>query len=600
MLTSILFGQARSGAADPAGAKATQSPTRQQSTRSFSDHVDDRARRREANSVSDKDRADQPEKQTEKAADSKTVEAGTKPAAQKPVVAAQSDGGPQVDDAVALPFDSELTGLADDSAEVPVIPAEAAEGTDLPAADADLTAEDADLTAEDTVELGLVALGDTQQKPVGTKSGDSPESVARVQNIAAEPTAQTAQTAVTAEDGVEIASQVAATVRAEPQGSKTQNTVVAAQVQGASQAAGQTSATKVAVEATVPASADSPKVGDVDLSATERQASMGTTQAAQRVQDGVNWQVQTGAGAAKSAVPLAAGAAGKEGVAQAVPGPAVDTDPATQAAAVDASGKSAGSKSLGLAETLAAVGQPRAVAASDPGRRAQGRAHESREAQATVSGNAVTGAATAGVKSAAAAQISAVQQAFAAQVMGADGGAAGGRGAEAQLLAGDPAVDMPGLSQLLTEAVFQPGTVHRPETPRLIGAQLAQAFVAKGDRNVDVALNPEELGRVKMRVSTSESGITVVIQTERPETGDLMRRHINELADEFRKMGFENISFEFNGGGASGGQAKGDSDGQTSAGISGTRHSDDLTAAEVAETQVQHLRLGNAGVDMRV
>lgn len=597
MLTSILFGQARPGAADQAGAKATQSPTRQQSTRSFFDHMDDRARRREANSVSDKDRADQPEKQTEKAADSKTVEAGTKPAAQKPVVAGQADAGPQVDDTAALSFDGELTGAADDSAEFPEISAEAAEGTDLPAENADFTAEDADLPAEgadllaeDVVKLGLVAPGDTQQKPVRSTSGDSSEAVARVQNIAAAP----------AEDGAEIALQAAATAKVEPQSGKPPATAVAGQVQGGSQTVAQPSATTAAAEVTVAATTDSPKGGDVDLPASERQASIGTPQTAQRVQEGVNWQVQTGAGAAKSAAPLAVGAAGKEGVAQPVPLPAADTDPATQAAAVDASGKSAGSKSPGLAETMAAVGQSRAVAASEPGRRAQGRAHESREAQATVSGNTVTGAATVGVKSAAAVQISAVQQAFAAQVLGADGGAAGGRGAEAQLLTGDPAVDMPGLSQLLTEAVLQPGTVHRPETPRLIAAQLAQAIVAKGDRNVDVALNPEELGRVKMRVSTSESGITVVIQTERPETGDLMRRHINELADEFRKMGFENISFEFNGGGASGGQTQGDSESQAGVGISGTGHSDDLTAAEVAEIQVQHLRLGNAGVDMRV
>ncbi|WP_162930132.1 flagellar hook-length control protein FliK [Pseudophaeobacter sp. EL27] len=251
------------------------------------------------------------------------------------------------------------------------------------------------------------------------------------------------------------------------------------------------------------------------------------------------------------------------------------------------------------AEVMAAIaGQSRSTTSSEPGRRAEGRARESSETQAVVSGNATPTAAN--KSAAAAAQISAVQQAFAAQVLAGDASGAAGQGAEAQLFNSELPSDLPGLSQLLTEAVVQPGTVHRPETPRLVAVQLAEAIVAKGDRNVDVALNPEELGRVKMRVSTSETGITVVIQTERSETGDLMRRHIHELADEFRKMGFTNVSFEFSGGGASGGNTSSEGDSQSGSGTSGADGLDDLTSAELAETQVQHLRLGNAGVDMRV
>lgn len=164
------------------------------------------------------------------------------------------------------------------------------------------------------------------------------------------------------------------------------------------------------------------------------------------------------------------------------------------------------------------------------------------------------------------------------------------------------AAELPGLSQLLTEAVFQPGATHRVETPRMIATQLAEAFAAKGERNMEVSLNPEELGRVKMRVSTSETGIVMTIQTERPETGDLMRRHINELAEEFRKMGFQDISFEFSSGdSAFGGQAEqGLSDGSgSSAGILGT-DTDMAITDEVADTQMKDLRLGATGVDMRV
>ncbi|WP_293574064.1 flagellar hook-length control protein FliK [Phaeobacter sp.] len=160
--------------------------------------------------------------------------------------------------------------------------------------------------------------------------------------------------------------------------------------------------------------------------------------------------------------------------------------------------------------------------------------------------------------------------------------------------------EMPGLSQLLTEATLSPGTVHRPETPRLIANQMAEALVAKGDRNVDVALNPKELGHVNMRVSVTETGVSVMIQTERPETGDLMRRHISELADEFRRMGFEDISFEFSGGETSGGDA---GDGSASAGTGQGRGgdlaaSDDIDAETAALTPT--LNTGETGLDMRL
>lgn len=161
--------------------------------------------------------------------------------------------------------------------------------------------------------------------------------------------------------------------------------------------------------------------------------------------------------------------------------------------------------------------------------------------------------------------------------------------------------DLPGLPQLLTEAVFQPGATHRVEMPRMIATQLAEAFAAKGERNMDVSLNPEELGRVKMRVSTSETGIVMTIQTERPETGDLMRRHINELAEEFRRMGFQDISFEFSSGDSFGGQTGHDLGDSDSSGSGPSAAVPGVVAADaVAETQTNNLQLGSAGVDMRV
>ncbi|UWR45154.1 flagellar hook-length control protein FliK [Phaeobacter inhibens] len=163
---------------------------------------------------------------------------------------------------------------------------------------------------------------------------------------------------------------------------------------------------------------------------------------------------------------------------------------------------------------------------------------------------------------------------------------------------GSAGLELPGLSQLLTEATVSPGTVHKPETPRLIANQMAEALAMKGERNVDVALNPKELGHVNMRVSVTETGVSVMIQTERAETGDLMRRHINELADEFKRMGFEDISFQFSGDEASN-QSGGRGEANTQAGRS-TGHGDEDLADLSAEPMTQSLNLGEVGLDMRI
>jgi len=171
--------------------------------------------------------------------------------------------------------------------------------------------------------------------------------------------------------------------------------------------------------------------------------------------------------------------------------------------------------------------------------------------------------------------------------------------AEALLL--EPlSVEPAGLSQLLTEAVMSPGTTHRPETPRLIAVQLAEALATKGERNIDVALNPEELGRVKMRVSTTDTSVIVTITTERPETGDLMRRHINELSEEFRRMGFEDISFEFSGEGMSGQMGQGGEQGDSLNGGSSGPDNSGNQAENMPEPAQQNLRLGETGLDMRI
>ncbi|MGH1330252.1 MAG: flagellar hook-length control protein FliK [Paracoccaceae bacterium] len=84
-----------------------------------------------------------------------------------------------------------------------------------------------------------------------------------------------------------------------------------------------------------------------------------------------------------------------------------------------------------------------------------------------------------------------------------------------------------------------------PEVPQRVAQQIAEAARALPDRPVELSLNPEELGRVRMTMHASEGAMSVVMAVERAETLDLMRRHIETLAAEFRAMGYRDVSFSF-------------------------------------------------------
>lgn len=51
-----------------------------------------------------------------------------------------------------------------------------------------------------------------------------------------------------------------------------------------------------------------------------------------------------------------------------------------------------------------------------------------------------------------------------------------------------------------------------------------------------------------MNISAVEAGITVSVVAERPETLDLMRRNIDQLAREFEIIGYNDINFSFSQG----------------------------------------------------
>ena len=82
--------------------------------------------------------------------------------------------------------------------------------------------------------------------------------------------------------------------------------------------------------------------------------------------------------------------------------------------------------------------------------------------------------------------------------------------------------------------------------PRLV-QQITTAAVGLADGPVELRLNPEELGHVRLRLDTRDGAMAVLVTAERAETLDLLRRNIDQLAAGLRDVGYQELSFGFAG-----------------------------------------------------
>ncbi len=118
-----------------------------------------------------------------------------------------------------------------------------------------------------------------------------------------------------------------------------------------------------------------------------------------------------------------------------------------------------------------------------------------------------------------------------------------------------------GLSGLAATAAPNPGSGTAPPAltaaalpvPQL-AAQIGAALSQSPDGTTELALSPEELGKVRLRLKPDAANpdrLMVMITCDRPETLDLFRRHASELTDAFRQAGYAgaNIGFGQQGSG---------------------------------------------------
>ena len=75
--------------------------------------------------------------------------------------------------------------------------------------------------------------------------------------------------------------------------------------------------------------------------------------------------------------------------------------------------------------------------------------------------------------------------------------------------------------------------------------QIVENLPGGSDGSVEIRLSPEELGTVRLTLVQGDSGLSVHVQADRPETLDLMRRHIDQLARDLAQSGHGGASFTF-------------------------------------------------------
>ncbi len=85
------------------------------------------------------------------------------------------------------------------------------------------------------------------------------------------------------------------------------------------------------------------------------------------------------------------------------------------------------------------------------------------------------------------------------------------------------------------------------EQARLVSAQIMRAVSDSPGQLTEISLDPASLGRVRMKLHTHDSGITLHISAENPDVSNLLKQHLDSLSADLKDLGFTDIGFSFSG-----------------------------------------------------
>jgi flagellar hook-length control protein FliK len=104
------------------------------------------------------------------------------------------------------------------------------------------------------------------------------------------------------------------------------------------------------------------------------------------------------------------------------------------------------------------------------------------------------------------------------------------------------------------EASGRGGVLDRPQggpaAPRDLSGQITLAVTQATQPEIEIRLDPAELGRVQIRLNPTEGGgLQALVMAERPETHDFLRRNADALMRDLNDAGYTQVSLEFATGG---------------------------------------------------
>ena len=93
--------------------------------------------------------------------------------------------------------------------------------------------------------------------------------------------------------------------------------------------------------------------------------------------------------------------------------------------------------------------------------------------------------------------------------------------------------------------------LHQPVPIPALAEHIKQHITPGKPASLELSLAPEELGKMRMVMTPDGDKLRIVIQAERPETLELLRRNTESFSQDLRQSGYSSTSFSFSGWGSS-------------------------------------------------
>ncbi len=117
--------------------------------------------------------------------------------------------------------------------------------------------------------------------------------------------------------------------------------------------------------------------------------------------------------------------------------------------------------------------------------------------------------------------------------------------------AGDEPLSAASLSLISSERSW-PHPVRPERVVTQLRTPILEAIALRNPSSMQVALDPVELGRLRLTLTPTETGIQVQIMAERAESLDLLRRFSSDLVRDLKEMGFSDVDMQFSQQGRNG------------------------------------------------